>query len=163
MQIQLLLGARDGHVEQAALLFQVRDPLTGERQYPLIAVGHKHDGPFQPLGLMNGGQRHRIEVRLLPDFLFGQLTDVLQEFQQRPASARVVDEGRHAQRPSFTGLRKTAVVAQKRLKFQPLVQRFQDIVSRLIETRAQPIQVFGQRRQRISQAIAFLHHSCLLQ
>ena len=57
--IQLLLGAGDAHVEQAAFFLQpgqvavVNDALV--REHAVTQADQEDDGPFQPLGLVDGG------------------------------------------------------------------------------------------------------------
>ena len=58
-QVKLVLGAGDAHVEQAAFFLQpgqvavVNDALVWE--HAVTQADQEDDGPFQPLGLVDGG------------------------------------------------------------------------------------------------------------
>ena len=62
-KIELVLRARHGDVEQAALLVEVALlDRASQREHALGQAEHEHDAELEPLGLVHGGEPERVGV-----------------------------------------------------------------------------------------------------
>ena len=79
------LSARDGHIEQAALLFQFPFRAGGQGAWEnvLLQADDKHRGELQSLGTVHGHERHAMRIVALLAVEVGQQRHFLQETGQR--------------------------------------------------------------------------------